>query len=58
MFVLILVPLSNTTRQHYPKKTLAGTDEGEWLKRVGEELADRALCLDHVREIMSTSNMN
>ena len=36
------------------KSVVGGTDEREW-KRVGEELADRALCPDHVREIMSTT---
>ena len=40
------------------KSVVGGTDEREW-KRAGEELADRALCPDHVREIMSTTrNMN
>ena len=36
------------------KRVVDGTDEVEW-KRVGEELAGRALCPDHVREIMSTT---
>jgi hypothetical protein len=36
------------------KSVVGGMDEREW-KRVGEELADRALCPDHVREIMSTT---
>ena len=31
-----------------------GDDEDEW-KRVGEELSQRALCPDHVKEIMSTT---
>jgi hypothetical protein len=36
------------------KKVIGGDDEGEW-QRVGEEMAQRALCPDHVREIMSTT---
>jgi hypothetical protein len=36
------------------KKVIGGDDEGEW-QRVGEEMAQRALCPDHVKEIMSTT---
>ena len=36
------------------KTVIGGNDEEEWM-RVGEELAQRALCPDHVREIMSTT---
>jgi hypothetical protein len=36
------------------KKVAGGDDEEEWIK-IGEELAQRALCPDHVKEIMSTT---
>jgi hypothetical protein len=36
------------------KMIVGGEDEKEW-KLVGEELAQRAICPDHVREIMSTT---
>jgi hypothetical protein len=35
-------------------KKVGGEDEKEW-QRVGEQMAQRAICPDHVKEIMSTT---